>query len=248
VRLDCYAGCGLADILEALRARRLIPERDRGETRPPPRRRREPAREAEEDGARRNRELAQVLWRESEPIADGPPLAYLTRERGIRHWDCDRVRFHPACPFGRDRGPAVIAPVHEASTGLLVAVWRIRLDADGRKVERRGLGPTRGNCSRLFWAGGDHLAVAEGVEDALAWHQLTGVPTWAALGTGFMAAAVLPARFARVDVIADGDKPGLAAAQHLAIRLKHEGRAVRILRPPAGIKDASDAVRAGVAA
>ena len=50
------------------------------------------------------------------------------------------------------------------------------------KVERKGLGPVKGNFAPVVdHAGLDVLTIAEGVEDALAAWVLTTYPAWAAL-------------------------------------------------------------------
>ena len=112
-----------------------------------------------------------------------------------------------------------MAPVNDAATGLVVGVWRIRPALEGQ-VERRGLGPTKGNACRLSQAPGPTLAIAEGVEDALAYGELSGVPCWAALSAGNMAELILPARFREVHVVADADAAGRENAARLVRRLR----------------------------
>ena len=91
--------------------------------------------------------------------------------------------------------------------------------------------------------------VAEGVEDALAAAELTGLPAWAALSAGNMAVLVLPERFREVLILADRDANGVGQenAHKLAARLRAEGRLADVRRPIAG-KDANDVLRAGRAA
>jgi putative DNA primase/helicase len=126
--------------------------------------------------------------------------------------------------------------------GLVVGVWRIRPFLEG-EVQRRGLGPMKGNCSRLFPATGSLLAVTEGVEDALAYHELSGVPAWASLNAGNLAELVLPVRFTEVHVVADADDVGMQRAREAVLRFRREGRDARLIRP-VGAKDANDVLRA----
>ena len=63
----------------------------------------------------------------------------------------------------------------------------------------------------------------------------TGYPAWAALSTSGLRALELPAAVRNVLVLADGDRPGEAAARDCARRWTQEGRRVRIARPPAGM-------------
>jgi putative DNA primase/helicase len=76
--------------------------------------------------------------------------------------------------------------------------------------------------------------VGEGIETCLAVMQATRHPAWAALSTSGLQMLRLPAEVRNVIVLADGDAPGEAAARIAAQRWKHEGRAVRIARPPRG--------------
>jgi Toprim domain len=206
----------------------------------------------------RKRELAQEIWRQSEPI--GHPerhraaLAYLAG-RKICRWDRDRLLFHPTCPFGREIAPAIVAPVNSFETSMVVGIWRVRLTVDGTKVGRFGLGPTKGCAARLFAAPGPALVVCEGCEDALAAHALFGLPAWSALSAGNMRELILPERFRQVLILADRDEPkedgrrvGLEAAHELARRLRAEGRAVTVRWARPGLKDANDVVMQGTAA
>jgi hypothetical protein len=126
--------------------------------------------------------------------------------------------------------------------GLVSGVWRIRPFLNG-KVPRKGLGPMKGNCSRLFPAAGPLLAVTEGVEDALAYHELSGVSTWAALNAGNLVGLVLPVRFTEVHVVADADDTGMRRAREAVLRFRQEGRRASLIRPIAA-KDANDVLRA----
>lgn len=196
-----------------------------------------------------NRERARDIWREAHPLcccdACAPGRAYLA-SRAIAVWP-EAMFFHLACPFGRRTAPAILAPVNHHPTGYVTAIWRICLTATGDKITRRGLGPARGNCSRLFPADSDEIAITEGVEDALAFHALSGLPTWAALSADFMPHLILPERFRQVTIVQDNDQPGKngrrsgpEAAQKLARRLLAEGRDVEILAADLGVKDAND--------
>ena len=261
ILVKCWTGCSFESVRDALARQGLWPARQGLE----PRSRRtgewngvhrshSPAHAApkpDNPTATFKRDLAQRIWRETEPVSHPLARRYFEQERGIRlPEDFERVRFHPACPFGRETAPAVIAPVNDSVDRL-----RRRHLADpaqhGRSSERSiawGSGPTKGNASRLIFSKpATRIALAEGVEDALAWWQLTGQPTWAALSAGNMEAIVLPTRHRRVTIVADADQRGLAAAQALGRRLVLDGRKVRILRPPEGFKDANAALRGNAA-
>ena len=165
------------------------------------------------------------------------------------------VRFHGQCPFldvDEDdqrilrHAPAIIAPVNCHRTVLIVGVWRIRLTPAGAKVERREPRSGQGQLLEACWPEGDELAIAEGVEDALAVHQLTGLPCWAALSARQHGRA---ARHPGVDPFGHRSSPtrddvGRQGAHQLARRLREEGRRVRVVRALAG-KDPNGQLIAG---
>jgi putative DNA primase/helicase len=92
--------------------------------------------------------------------------------------------------------------------------------------------------------------VAEGIEDALSFMQMTGQPCWSAVVAGGIEQLILPPEVKFVAIAMDNDKRGLVAAQVAARRWLSEGRRVWFSRPPIG-KDWNDTLRAsarGVAA
>jgi putative DNA primase/helicase len=96
------------------------------------------------------------------------------------------------------------------------------------------LGPCRGGAVRLGELR-DTLLVGEGIETCLAAMQATGHAAWAALSTSGLRTLDLPHAVPDVIILADGDVPGEAAARHCALRLKREGRRVRIACAPNGM-------------
>jgi phage/plasmid primase-like uncharacterized protein len=131
----------------------------------------------------------------------------------------------------------MLASVVDAA-GEIKAVHRTYLNKDGaRKAPlqpaRMSLGLIAGYACHLGEAD-EKLAVAEGIETAISFQLMTGIPTWAALSAGGIRTLILPplpvAQF--VTIAADADQPGMRAAEHAAERLRAEGRKVRIILPP----------------
>jgi phage/plasmid primase-like uncharacterized protein len=186
----------------------------------------------------RNRERAQEMWRQTEIIWPGLelPWRYLRERRGIRKWNPDRLRWHA-------EEHCIVVPVNSPGPGNVQALWRIYPRLTG-KVSRYGLGPMAGCACRLFPAPGPQLVIAEGVEDALAAHELTGLPAWAALSSGNMGALDLPHCIREVLILADMDESGagLEGAHKLADRLREEGREAEVRIPKRG-KDPNDVLR-----
>lgn len=251
--LTCFAGCTFDDVRAAL-VRDGILEGKRTDR--PVQRYRSPAivlpDQLEEADRQRRIDRAIDIFHEAGGITGTLGERYLLEHRGITvttdpgadFYLLERLRFHAACPFKGGRAPAIVAAVTGPS-GYLRGIWRIRLDGFARKVERKGLGDCRGGAVRLVPALDDeHIAVAEGIEDALAWSQLTGQPAWAGCSTSGVAGMVLPPRFIRVTIVCDADEAGIKAAKKLASRLKAEGRIVQAKMPPMGRKDANACLEA----
>ena len=177
------------------------------------------------------------------------------------------LRTHPALGFyvrnaGEARAkavrsyPAMLASVQGAD-GSAVSLHRTYLEhgakapiADCRKLLNGGI---NGAAVRLFEPT-DELAIAEGIETALAVHLSTGKPVWAALSATNMAKLWLPERVTKIGIYADHDASytGQAAAYALARRLKTQAsascpREVTVCVPGAVDSDWADVLRARLA-
>ena len=84
------------------------------------------------------------------------------------------------------------------------------------------------------------LALAEGIETALAYTRLTGTPAWAALSAAGLRHAPLPDGLEHLVIAADFDGAGLTAAEQLEQRAARAGIAVRIDVPPRHRTDWAD--------
>lgn len=104
-------------------------------------------------------------------------------------------------------------------------------------------GLTIGGSIKLFQAS-DTLAVAEGIETALAIHEAIGIPVWATATAVGMTNLQLPESISTVSIWFDEDKSktGEKAALKLADRLIGEGKNVKLLRPPIPIPDGAKGV------
>jgi putative DNA primase/helicase len=144
--------------------------------------------------------------------------------------------------------PAMIAAVTVWPERRPCAVHRTFLAVDGNgkapvDTPRMTLGPCRRGAVRLAEAT-DHLMVGEGIETCMAAMQATGQPAWAALSTAGLRNLEIPEHVKEVIILADGDLPGEEAAQYAARRWVHQGRRVRIARPPKG-QDFNDLLLSG---
>ncbi len=247
VLVRCHAGCDQRDVIAALSERGLwdaTGKRHGGIAR---KHRKNFEREPDPDAKART-EAALAIWRASQDIAGSLAETYL-RSRGLAPSPLPGLRFHPGLKHALGGvWPAMVALVVHGETGEALAVHRTFLALNGHgkapvDPPKMMLGPCRGGVVRLGEPG-NVLMVGEGIETCLAAMQATGKPAWAALSTSGLRSLDLPRAIAKVIVLADGDEPGEAAAQHCARRWQREGRSVRIARPPSGM-DFNDLLKTG---
>jgi hypothetical protein len=237
----CHVGnCSWDEIVAALRKRGLIDER------PPS----SEKRKSDDPNWRRlwdrsHRIAANGAWTLATDYLIGRGITALPPNNNV----LDVLRFCNDCwnTETNTKMPALIARVDREGVGM-VAVHRIYLNRDGIKAAlvkpKKALGPIDGGAIRLAPIGPNgELAVAEGIEDALSFMQMTGQPCWSAVVAGGIEKLILPADVRFVAIAMDNDKRGREAAQVAARRWLGEGRRVWFARPPIG-KDWNDTLRA----
>jgi len=158
-------------------------------------------------------------------------------------------------PAKVDEFPAILAVIRDPD-GHAVGLHRTYVAKDGSGKAPvdppRKLCPAarpngyKGAAVRLYSAG-EQLAVAEGIETALAVRQVTGRPAWAALSAHAVASVELPPQAHDVLIAADHDQAGLDAADRLADRLTREGRTARVAVPDEPGTDWLDELKEGAA-
>ncbi|WP_200918065.1 toprim domain-containing protein [Jeongeupia sp. HS-3] len=205
-----------------------------------------------------------ALWRAAAPVCADSAVGRYLAGRGLT---LDRypkaLRHHPALPYWHATNghpvllgtfPAMLAAV-QAPSGEPVALHKTYLTDDGHKADVPSVkkwgspsGISKGAAVRLFPAG-PRLAIAEGIETALAVHCANGLPVWAGLSAHGVAHAILPAEVTDVFIFADRDENGAGeqAAETLAGRLIAEGRSVRVLVPGEVGQDWLDVMNGGEA-
>jgi putative DNA primase/helicase len=229
VLVKCHAGCAQTDVLAALADKSLWgggTTPPRSALPPPPSPVREPA-----------PSRALTIWPESGPIAGTPAEVYLAG-RGLCAEPEMPLHYHPACPRGRERGPAMVALMTDIRTGEPCGVHRTFLAPDGRskadcKPNKMMLGRSKGAVIRLTPDEdvGHGLGLVEGIENGLSVLAVGWAPVWVALWAGGMADFPVLDGIEALTLFADHDGPGQKAAQACAQRWHAAGREVTIRTP-----------------
>jgi hypothetical protein len=173
---------------------------------------------------------ARKLW----PLPKGCPLE---AHAGAPYWESTGER-----PVVVGKYPTLLAPVVDIE-GELVTIHCTYLEG-GQKIKgrepRKQLSGTHGRvgCAVQLMAPGRILAVAEGIETALAAARLLKLPAWSCLNTSLLQAFQPPPGIERIVVAADNDEPGIRAAEKL--KLKLQGTVPVIIWPSQGADYAAD--------
>jgi putative DNA primase/helicase len=181
------------------------------------------------------RELLNKTWDEASIVQPSDPVArYLARRGLVMRKFPMALRYHPELAYFERDGktsrmigvfPAMVAKVRDLS-GKPVTLHRTYLNStmvskatveSPKKLMTSGI---NGAAIHLCEAG-ETLALAEGIETALAVHQLDGLPVWATIDAGNMERVLLPETVRKVYIYADHDASytGQRAAYVLAHRL-----------------------------
>ncbi len=223
--------------------------------------------EAEADAAKL-RASAKAMWLAGRPIPGTPVEAYLAA-RGIALAALGHVpatlRFHPElwCKEANAMLPGMVAAINNGG-GQHVSTHRTFLE-QRRGVWRKAnlasaklaLGAYSGGYIRLTrgasgraWTdvrGDETVVLAEGIETALSVAML--VPEWraaAAVSVGNMAQIKFPPSIRDIVIARDNDpdgSPADKAVQRAVEHYRNTGATVRVIGPPAGVKDWNDQLR-----
>jgi hypothetical protein len=192
--VHCFAGCDPLDILDTIR--------DKGgqvddKPTPAPYKRQQ------------HNQLAHVIWNEAIDAHNTPVERYLASRQLTLPPGAEVLRFHPACPFGSTKTPAMIALVRNIESNQPQAIHRTALDRTGKM----SLGPISGGAIKLTpdEAVTIALGIAEGVETALSMQRLPewlGSPVWSVISASGIATFPLLAGIETLAISADNDGAG----------------------------------------
>ena len=193
------------------------------------------------------------LARESHSITVGDPVFLYFLRRGIEIDSCPDLRFHPGLPYSEDKSvlgcfPAMMAIVRNAQ-GHPVGFHRTYLSKEGEKAPvpfPRKLTPLVGSANAVQLSPPeDRLAIAEGIETALAFWTLSEIPTWACLSSVGIERFIPPAGVKEIVIAGDYDPAGIRAADILTKRLSAQEIEVNAVFPDGRGQDWNDVLREG---
>jgi hypothetical protein len=249
LRFECFAGCSWQDVRAAIgisHTQTSSPQTVRTVT---------SAQVIQEDtfivGIKRNK--LKKVWEKASPIKrESIAWKYLVEARHVLNPDqpIPEVMRETVLKYFAEDGkligefPAIVSRLEKAD-GTLATIHRTYLATDGsgkapvekaKKLMSPAIpGDTEGAAIRLFEPeviGGNKLVlgIAEGIETALAAHQLFGTSVWAAWSAGGIAKFVPPPGLTHLIVFADNDKAGRDSFNALKKELARERPEIAIIQ------------------
>jgi putative DNA primase/helicase len=195
---------------------------------------------------------AMAIWEQTQPLRGTLAEKYLaSRHIEVPDEALDVLRFHPFCPWGTDRAPALVALVQDIITGEPTCIHRTALTSEGTKLDRpKMLGPKSGGAIKLFQDRliTNEIAVGEGIETTLSARQLgINIPAWSVMDSGELGKFPVLPHIDRLTVIVDNDShkqsTGQQAARECYDRWISAGKRVRLLVPTIAGDDFNDVLR-----
>lgn len=203
-------------------------------------------------------DYALSFWDEAKPIMGSIGEDYLkSRSISLTGEACDVLRYHPNCPFGRERQPALVAIVKDIITKEPLGIHRTPLTITCGGVVKKAsqamaLGPIGGgaikfvpdDCGIDFFNG--ELTIGEGIETTLSAMALGFRPAWSVINAGGIRNFPLLPYIRRLTIIVDNDASGtgqIAAAACSAIWVAAGKRVNRVMPSIVG-QDLNDVLTA----
>ncbi len=202
-----------------------------------------------DESARISRALE--IWSEVQPLRGSLAEQYL-EHRGVSVPDnsLEVIGFHPNCPFGRRKAPALLGLIQDITTGEPIGIHRRELTPNAVAVGApMSLGEKSGGVIKLSPIGdAGELAIGEGVETCLSGMMLGFSPAWSAIDAGGLASFPVLEEVGRLTILVDHDQSGTGqgAAASCRERWLSAGKAVRRVTPETIGDDANDLLLAQI--
>ncbi|PVE20643.1 hypothetical protein DC522_31080 [Microvirga sp. KLBC 81] len=185
------------------------------------------------------------IWNEAHDPRGTPVQVYL-RRRGLALPDeaaGEAIRFHPSCPFGDTRTPAMVCLVRDIVTNKPKGIHRTALTREGDKVQvggfdRLSLGSLQNSAIKIT---PDEdvtvcLGVSEGIENALSLRTIDRFgtsPIWSLISAGGLRNLPVLVGIETLWIAVDHDTAGISAARSMAQRWLASGAEAFLVTPSA---------------
>jgi len=184
--------------------------------------------EKQQPEVKMTKELMRKIYLESRLVESGDPVSLYLRNRGLSVMS-NKLRYHPAGyePETHTKMPTMLA-TYALPDSTAITMHRTFLTSHGNKADivnpkkvLPALQEMRGGAIRLFEPKDGLIAIAEGIETALAVTELTDIPCWSAVSAALLEGFEPPKGIKYVMIFSDNDKSftGQKAAYALANRL-----------------------------
>jgi putative DNA primase/helicase len=187
--------------------------------------------------------FARSIWDAAKPAKGTIVERYLVETRRLELPDTEAIRFHPRLRVThQDRyAPAMVCRMTDIRTGEFTGIHRTFLTDTAQKIAKTVLGRKQGSSIKLDNDVTEGLAIAEGVETAIAARFLYR-PVWSVIDAGGMRNFPALAGIEHLEIFADHDANGAgeAAARHCLERWENAGAEVAIVMPPTAGSDIAD--------
>jgi hypothetical protein len=209
------------------------------------------SRKADEGAERRDftaKELERIadarrVWDQARPIDGVPEVAgYLAARGGLDVSGCkDELRYSPASAWEKGHRRCLLAAYRNLDTNEITGLSRILVDEPERwpNTQRKMLGVVRLTAAKLASVT-DTLAVAEGVETALAANMLGYGPAWALGSAGGVASLPVLPGVERLVLLQENNDASRDAVDRCGRRWMRAGRKVVRVKPDQGHDDLND--------
>jgi hypothetical protein len=189
------------------------------------------------------------IWEQGHSIEGTLAEVYL-KSRCLSYCADMPLRFHPTCPHGQGRFPAMLALITDTTTGEPCGIHRTFIKPDGSgkadfKPNKMMLGRASNAVIRLtpdddVTTG---LGIVEGIENGLSIIGISWTPIWVVLSAGGMRNFQPFLGIESLTIFADHDVAGRKAAQSCARNWTAAGKETIIRTPSIPGSDWNDIVR-----
>jgi putative DNA primase/helicase len=245
VQVRCLAGCEPADIIAVLKSRGLWHGDEQQEQHSQKITSANVSHVSHETRAheqeQRMRVLARCIFDDARPIEGTLAQRYFeSRDLWTVARMVDDIRFHPRCPFGAERGMAVVMAMRHVVSNAITAVQRIQLNRQGRKIAKgMMLGTASGAAMKLMQLQDHQLHICEGLETGLAVIAMDRGPVWALGSTSLIQSFPVLDDINELTIWADHDpvdpktgrRPGFHAAAICERRWLEANKRVAVYSP-----------------